>query len=571
MRDTYPNILAKSFIALIVVLFTLLLLGLVALSLGFFPILQQDSLSLWPWRAWFTQPQLWSATLLTMCIALLATAMSVALSMALLALKMTVLPSKKNYFSRTTVSLMTPLLAVPHALLAMAVIIVLSPTGWWMRTVSLVLGRIQPTEYLFAPDPYGLTLLLVLVIKETAFLFLMATAALSITQDQPLLILGRSFGYQRLTGWVKIVFPLIYPRLKLPILAVLIYSASTVELPMLTNSHSAATLSMLILRAANHHDLNQWLVASAGAIYLLGVAIVLMLLWHRLEWLIVRTMRPWLSAGGRGQYWGEWIAQQSIRLVMVLLFTLSLFSILGLIITALSWRWAFPDIWPSMWRWQAIQGTQEWSKLWQSADFTIAIALAATVSLLAIALSVLLLEANAKWRQYIARVMYLPLIVPAMASILGLQIVLYSLTINSGLYAVMLGHLLFVLPYVYFSLSGGVRALDRRYIDIARTLGYGFWRARWRMWWPMLLRPILVALALGMAVSMAQYLPTLLLSGGQFNTPMQLFVQMSAGGNLRQISSIGLSLLLVIAIPFWLSVMIPAWYYRHRRAMLPEE
>jgi putative thiamine transport system permease protein len=52
---------------------------------------------------------------------------------------------------------------------------------------------------------------------------------------------------------------------------------------------------------------------------------------------------------------------------------------------------------------------------------------------------------------------------------------------------------------------------------------------------PLLARPILIALALGFAVSVGQYLPTLFAGGGRFQTVTTEAVALAAGGDRRVI------------------------------------
>ena len=52
----------------------------------------------------------------------------------------------------------------------------------------------------------------------------------------------------------------------------------------------------------------------------------------------------------------------------------------------------------------------------------------------------------------------------------------------------------------------------------ARALGHSRLRACLRVKWPLLVRPILATFAVGFAVSVAQYLPTLFAGGGRFVT-----------------------------------------------------
>ena len=104
---------------------------------------------------------------------------------------------------------------------------------------------------------------------------------------------------------------------------------------------------------------------------------------------------------------------------------------------------------------------------------------------------------------------YLPLIVPQVAFLFGLQL-LFILGGAAGLPSLVLAHLVFVLPYVFLSLSDPWRAYDRRYEAVAAGFGKSRLTTLLRVRLPMLLRAILTAAAVGFAVSIGQYLPTLL-------------------------------------------------------------
>src|SRR3546814_13429528 len=96
-------------------------------------------------------------------------------------------------------------------------------------------------------------------------------------------------------------------------------------------------------------------------------------------------------------------------------------------------------------------------------------------------------------------------------------------------------HLLFVLPYVFLTLGDPFRALDARYARTALCLGARPNRVFWQVKLPMLLRPVLLALAVGFAVSVTQYLPTLFVGGGRFVTLTTEAVGLAAGGDRRLI------------------------------------
>jgi putative thiamine transport system permease protein len=106
--------------------------------------------------------------------------------------------------------------------------------------------------------------------------------------------------------------------------------------------------------------------------------------------------------------------------------------------------------------------------------------------------------------------------------------------------------LVFVLPYVFLALADGYRAFDPRYARAAASLGATPSRIFWAVKAPMLKGPILLAFALGFAVSVAQFLPTLFAGGGRFATLTTEALALAGGGDRRVI---GVTAVLQSALP----------------------
>ena len=129
--------------------------------------------------------------------------------------------------------------------------------------------------------------------------------------------------------------------------------------------------------------------------------------------------------------------------------------------------------------------------------------------------------------------LYLPLIIPALPLMAGQYSALLHLHLDGSATGLIWSHLLWVLPYMLLTLVGPYHAFDRRLMTTTQALGVSRLMACLRVKWPMLLRPIMAALAIGFAVSIAQYLPTLFAGGGRFDTVTTEAVALSAGGNRR--------------------------------------
>ncbi|MBT8408051.1 MAG: ABC transporter permease subunit, partial [Alphaproteobacteria bacterium] len=148
-----------------------------------------------------------------------------------------------------------------------------------------------------------------------------------------------------------------------------------------------------------------------------------------------------------------------------------------------------------------------------------------------------------------------------------LQTLMLSAGAEIGRAPVIAAHLVFVLPYVFLSLADPFRAWDRRYGVIGAALGASPDRVLWRLRLPMLLAPVLTAVAVGFAVSVGQYLPTLLVGGGRLQTLTTEAVALAAGGDRRAIGVFGLGQTVAALLPFLAALALPALAWRNRRGL----
>jgi len=200
---------------------------------------------------------------------------------------------------------------------------------------------------------------------------------------------------------------------------------------------------------------------------------------------------------------------------------------------------------------------------------TLAIGLATT--LVALLLVAGCLENESRQRHRPGRgaltLIYLPLLAPQIGFLFGVQLLLVRIGLDGTLVAVAWAHLLFVLPYVFLTLADPYRSLDPRYARSALALGKAPWIVWLRIKLIMLLRPILIAMAVGFAVSVAQFLPTLFAGGGRFTTLTTETLSLAGGGDRRIVGLFGFTLAALPFIGFALALGATAWRFRDRRAM----
>jgi putative thiamine transport system permease protein len=346
---------------------------------------------------------------------------------------------------------------------------------------------------------------------------------------------------------------------------VIAYATSVVDVAIILGPNLPPTLPVRLLRWMNDPDLSVRFLASAGAVLQLSVTIAALALWWLLERFVAAVVTAACDSGLRFR-----------RDRIVRLLSLSATAIAGLIVFAgvallalwsVSAFWQFPDLWP-----QALS-----LSTWQSALPRILDPLATTLlaglasTLIALLLTIGCLEREIETgktggsRALLA--IYMPLMVPQIAFVFGLQVLFVASGTDQRFAALVFVHLIFVLPYVFLSLSDPWRALDRRYDRVAAGLGRTRLATLLSIRLPMLARAIATAAAVGFAVSVGQYLPTVLIGEGRLTTITTEAVALASGGNRRVIGVYAFLQTLLPFLAFAIASLVPALLFRGRRSM----
>lgn len=513
------------------------------------------------WRALLQAPELAGAVTLT-----LVTGTGGALG-ALLAAVLMVAGLHARPIFRLLRPTLWPLLAVPHLATAVGLAFLLAPSGWVARLLAGPLGWARPPDLATVNDPSGLALMLGLIVKETPFLTLALLAAAAQIDAPRQLRLARSLGYRPGEAWLKVLLPQLHPQVRLPLWAVLAYGLSVVDMAIVLGPATPPPLAPLLWRWLNDPDLALRPTASAGAMLLVVLMLLVIAAWHGADRLVARAARRWLTAGaGRHLDPAVRLAGGIAALVVV---GLGIVSLAALIVWSLAGRWPFPAMLPSAW------SLGPWARtlagLGRPLVTTLSLAIATAGLALVIVIACLEHEAEhgPALRARVLRLAYLPLLVPQLAFLFGFAVLLARLRLDGTLIAVAWAHLVFVLPYVLLMLRDPWLALDSRHARTARALGRGFWSVLLRVKLPLLLRPLLLALAIGVAVSVAQYLATLFAGGGRVATLATETLAMAVAGDRRTAAVAGLLLAAIPVAALALATGLPAWRARHRQGLRP--
>lgn len=523
-------------------------------SVGIGPNLDQ-------WRALIAQPGIARSAGLSLSTGMGSTVLSLAIATLLVA----ALHGTRGFAALRR--LLAPFLAVPHAAAALGLAFLVAPSGWIARAISpWATGWVTPPDLLILNDPAGLALMAGLIAKETPFLLLMTLSALPQADAGRRLAVAMTLGHSRTTGYLLAVFPAVYQQLRLPVAAVLAYAMSSVEMGMILGPGLPAPLAVRITQWTTDPDLAHRSLGAAAAILQLGLVLIAMSLWRGGEWLTGQLFRRVLRSGHRGRTADAVLRPLAIGLGAGIGLVLVL-GLVGLCLWSVAGQWSFPAALPAdlsltVWR-------QAGAGLARTALWTIIIAVVAAFAALAVVIAVLQTEGRggAGLRPAALLLLYVPLIVPQVAFLPGLQNLALLGGIDGTVAAVTMVHLVFVIPYTYLSLAPAWHAWNGRIGVAGAVLGAGAARIFWRLRLPMLLRPVLTAGAIGVAVSVGQYLPSLLIGGGRVPTLTTEAVALSSGGNRRLIGATALLQMAVPFIGFMVALAIPAIVFRNRRGM----
>ncbi|WP_227418781.1 ABC transporter permease [Roseitranquillus sediminis] len=536
------------------------LLGTLAPAFGILPAAGLVEPGLGAFRDLLGWPGLPRATLLSLWTGLAATAASLAIVTMIAACW------QGTRTFAVVERLLSPLLSVPHAAAAFGIAFLIAPSGWVARVLSPWLTRWErPPDLLIVQDPAGLALIAGLIAKEVPFLMLMTIAALGQVEARRSVLVAQSLGYGRETAWLQVVLPRVYAQIRLPVYVVLAFSMTVVDVAVILGPNTPPTLSVQVVRWIGDPDLALRLRAAAGAVLQLALVVGALGLWRLGELAVAALGRRWVWSGRRGT---------SMRLVRPIAVAMAagsgaavLLGLAGLALWSVAGFWTYPDALPeglTLRTWQRFAPA-----LAETAAETGIIAAVATLA--ALVLTIGCLEAEHRYGLRMTRramwLLYLPLLVPQVAFLPGLQMLMLQAGASTGLDAVIAAHVVFVLPYVFLSLGDPFRAWDSRHGTVAHALGAGPDRVLWAVRLPMLLAPVLTAAAVGFAVSVGQYLPTLLIGGGRVQSLTTEAVALASGGDRRAIGAYALAQTAAALLPFALALAVPRLVFAQRRGL----
>ena len=502
-----------------------------------------------PWTLLLQWPGLMRSVGLSLWSAIAATLISLWLALALCSQVI-------QRASCTARAISSAILAMPHIALATGLILLLSPSGWLLRLISPTFtGFVRPPDWPIVNDPYALSLILLLVIKETPFLFLMAFNIAGRIDVARQMQAANALGYHSEKAWWLLLVPQILVALRLPLFCVLAFGLSTVDIAILLGPQQPTTLALLVWQWISEPSMGHQSLAAAGTLLLIVITLASFGAWRYAE-------KSWLTycRNAYGQRRSTWRMPLTPLWAMGIVLTLGAYAVL--FVWSVAWRWPFSSSFPLQWSYDY------WltSVHQLSTPIINSLLIASVANLLGLLLCVGFLE----W-QFYTRIntnlwfLLAPLLTPQISLIFGLQHMAAWLDVIGLLPSVIFAHMVFIVPYYFLSLSGTWQTFDPRLIYTAQSLGKSPWACFWRIKIPLLSKPLALSVALGFAVSMGLYLPTLGLGAGRFPTLATETVAYASGIDRRMAAVAALWQTFIPLLVYGIALFLPFILTRNKK------
>ena len=222
-------------------------------------------------------------------------------------------------------------------------------------------------------------------------------------------------------------------------------------------------------------------------------------------------------------------------------------------------EWRFPDLLPSEWSLRGIAYLVEpGSRVLEATLTSLLIAGATAVASVAVGLpaGMALGGYEFRFKGLIIFFILLPILVPPLASTMGVHLTFIQLGLADTAFGVFLVHLVPTVPYTAIILTSVFAERTGELEEVARSLGASARQAFLHVTLPQVMPGIAVAALFGFLISWSQYVLTLLIGGGNVITlPMLLFS--AASGNDPVITS---ALALVFALPAIAALLLALRY-----------
>lgn len=172
------------------------------------------------------------------------------------------------------------------------------------------------------------------------------------------------------------------------------------------------------------------------------------------------------------------------------------------------------------------------TKTYEAIKGSVYVALIATLINIVIGTPVgsVLSKEDSKWIIYLEILVFLPLIIPAFVTTMGIQYLFIKLGLIDTYLGVGIVHSIICFPYYIRAIKTGYKVINKGYEKMGRIMGASSITIFYKINLPMLMPAFIAGISICIIVSFAQYLITLIVGGGEVLTiPILMFPYISGG------------------------------------------
>lgn len=527
------------------------LLGFLLPSFGYFPILDKYDFNLNYFYLSFAIPGITKSIILSFFTGFISTLLALFFSQVII---LYIFQTKFYQFLKTIIS---PLLALPHITMAIGLLFIFSPSGLFFRLFSPWLtGFERPPNFFILPDEYGFFLILGLVLKEIPFFILVSMSAIEQFGAKKFLNVGKSLQHSTFSVWCILLFPLIYKRIRLIVFIVIAFAASVLDMSLLLAPSTPSTLAIRILQYYQSSETDSLFIASNLALIQLFVIVILLLMWLLLEKLV--SNKFFFTYLVRAcSYKNSFIKYFIFSLILILL-ALSLLTIISSFLWGLGGNWFFPNLLPTSINIEIFVKFFNENK----SIILISIFIPLIVSLLSCLIVILWVELTESFNKkyyYFESFIFLPLFIPQISFLIGIQSFLIPLNFSNFFIPLIIVELFYVIPYSFIILAPSFREIKKDIIKVAASLGKNRFERLIFIKIPIIMPTFLLSIAIGMLVSFALYTPVYFIGAGRVTTLTVEALNLALSGAKKDL---GVATIFQIIIPIVILLSV-SWYKRN--------
>ena len=392
--------------------------------------------------------------------------------------------------------------------------------------------------------------------KEIPFFILVSMSAIEQFGAKKFLNVGKSLQHSTFSVWCILLFPLIYKRIRLIVFIVIAFAASVLDMSLLLAPSTPSTLAIRILQYYQSSETDSLFIASNLALIQLFVIVILLLMWLLLEKLVSNKF-VFTYLVRACSYKNSFIKYFIFSLILILL-ALSLLTIISSFLWGLGGNWFFPNLLPTSINIEIFVKFFNENK----SIILISIFIPLIVSLLSCVIVILWVELTESFNKkyyYFEGFIFLPLFIPQISFLIGIQSFLIPLNFSNFFIPLIIVELFYVIPYSFIILAPSFREIKKDIIKVAASLGKNRFERLIFIKIPIIMPTFLLSIAIGMLVSFALYTPVYFIGAGRVTTLTVEALNLALSGAKKDL---GVATIFQIIIPIVILLSV-SWYKRN--------